>query len=277
MQQYLKFLKYINQYGEKKDNRTNTKTKSIFGYQMKFNLKHGFPILTTKYIHIKSIIHELLWFLNGDTNNNYLEQNNVKIWKKWSLKSGELGPIYGEQWRKWLTHEGKVVDQIKEVIKLIKNTPNSRRMIVSSWNPSVLPTEDLSPQENVKQGKAALAPCHTLFQFYVVNKKLSCMLTQRSADAFLGVPFNISSYALLTHMVAQQVNLEVGEFIWSGGDCHIYDNHQQQVFKQLARLPLELPSISIKRKPKSIFEYKYEDFELMNYSYYPSIQAPVAV
>ncbi|WP_119342643.1 thymidylate synthase [Facilibium subflavum] len=277
MQQYLDFLAYIDQYGIEKSDRTGTGTKSIFGYQMRFNLQDGFPLVTTKKIHLKSVIHELLWFLKGDTNNNYLTNNGVRIWNEWACEDGDLGPIYGKQWRSWQTSNGQSIDQIQAAIELIKTTPDSRRIIVSSWNPEVLPDERISAQQNVKNGKAALPPCHTLFQFYVANNRLSCMLTQRSADAFLGVPFNIASYALLTHIMAQQTDLEVGEFIWSGGDCHIYSNHKQQIQQQLARSPLPLPTLQIKRKPASIFDYQYDDFAVLNYQHHQAIKAPVAI
>lgn len=277
MQQYLDFLSYIKKYGTVKTDRTGIGIKSVFGYQMRFDLNKGFPLITTKKIHIKSFIYELLWFLNGDTNNNYLANNGIRIWNNWALENGDLGPIYGKQWRTWLTHDGKIIDQIQQVIDLIKKKPDSRRIIVNSWNPSVLPNESISPQENIKNGKAALAPCHTLFQFYVADSKLSCMLSQRSADAFLGVPFNIASYALLTYMLAKECNLNVGEFIWSGGDCHIYRNHHNQINEQLMRDPLPLPTLQIKRKVKSIFNYQFNDFEILNYQHHPLIKAQVAV
>ena len=277
MQQYLNFLRHIQEHGVTKTDRTGTGTQSIFGYQMRFDLKEGFPLITTKKIHIKSVVHELLWFLKGDTNNNYLAEHGVRIWNDWALEDGNLGPIYGKQWRSWQTPDGRVIDQVQEAIDLIKTRPDSRRIIVNSWNPSVLPDESISPQDNVRNGKAALPPCHTLFQFYVADNKLSCMLTQRSADAFLGVPFNIASYALLTHMVAKECNLEVGEFIWSGGDCHIYSNHHAQIKEQLAREPLPLPTLHIKRKASSIFDYQFDDFEITNYQCHPAIKAQVAV
>ena len=277
MQQYLDFLQFIKENGTVKADRTGTGTKSIFGYQMRFNLQKGFPLVTTKKIHLRSVIYELLWFLNGDTNNNYLAHNGVRIWNEWALEDGDLGPIYGKQWRSWETPAGQEIDQISQAIELLKQRPDSRRILVNSWNPSVLPDERISPQENVKNGKAALPPCHTLFQFYVADNKLSCMLTQRSADAFLGVPFNIASYALLTFMVAQQCNLELGEFIWSGGDCHIYSNHHQQIDEQLSRTPLQLPTLEITRKPQSIFDYRFEDFTIKYYQYHPAIKAKVAV
>lgn len=277
MHQYLNFLRYIKQHGVSKNDRTGTGTQSIFGYQMRFNLNEGFPLLTTKYIHFKSIIYELLWFLSGNTNNNFLTDNGVNIWTKWALENGDLGPIYGKQWRDWQTFHGESIDQIQYVIDLIKTCPHSRRIIVNSWNPSVLPDESISPQENVRNGKGALSPCHTFFQFYVSDEKLSCMLTQRSADAFLGVPFNIASYALLTHLIAQQCNLNVGEFIWSGGDCHIYDNHHNQINLQLTRSPMPLPNLKIRRKASSIFDYKFEDFKVINYQFHPAIKAQVAI
>lgn len=277
MKQYLEFLRHIKENGTKKSDRTGTGTTSIFGYQMRFDLNEGFPLVTTKKIHLKSVIHELLWFLKGDTNAQYLQKNGVKIWNEWALENGDLGPIYGKQWRSWASPDGHTIDQIDEVLNLIKTKPNSRRMIVNAWNPSVLPDESISPTDNVKKGKAALPPCHTMFQFYVADNKLSCMLTQRSADAFLGVPFNIASYSLLTYMMAQQANLEVGEFIWSGGDCHIYSNHHEQIEEQLSRTPHQLPLLKINRKPESLEDYKYEDFEMINYTFDPAIKAPVAV
>ncbi|WP_440615844.1 thymidylate synthase [Cysteiniphilum sp. 6C5] len=277
MQQYLNFLRHIKEHGVTKADRTGTGTQSVFGYQMRFDLTEGFPLVTTKKIHIKSVIHELLWFLKGDTNNNYLAEHGVRIWNDWALEDGDLGPIYGKQWRSWQTPDGEVIDQIEEAINLIKTRPDSRRIIVNSWNPSVLPDESISPQDNVKMGKAALPPCHTLFQFYVADGRLSCMLTQRSADAFLGVPFNIASYALLTHIVAKECDLEVGEFIWSGGDCHIYSNHHAQIDEQLTRTPLPLPTLHIKRKAPTVFDYQFDDFEIVNYQCHPAIKAQVAV
>lgn len=274
MQQYLNFLKDIQNNGVAKEDRTGTGTKSIFGYQMRFDLQQGFPLVTTKKIHLPSVVHELLWFVSGDTSVKYLNDNGVRIWNEWATSDGELGPIYGTQWRNF---NGQGIDQIAEVIELLKTNPNSRRILVSAWNPCVVPSENLSPQENVVAGNSALPPCHAMFQFYVADNKLSCMLTQRSADAFLGVPFNIASYALLTHMVAQQCNLEVGEFIWSGGDCHIYNNHIEQVKKQLERQPLELPTLKIINKAKSIFDYSYKDFEFENYNYHPAIKAKISI
>lgn len=277
MQQYLNFLRHIKEQGTSKTDRTGTGTQSIFGYQMRFNLRLGFPLVTTKKIHIKSLIHELLWFLKGETNNNHLAEHGVRIWNDWSLEDGNLGAIYGKQWRSWQTPDGKVIDQIQEAINLLKTRPSSRRIIVNSWNPSVLPDESISPQENVRNGKAALAPCHMLFQFYVTDGQLSCMLSQRSADAFLGVPFNIASYALLTHMVARECNLDVGDFIWSGGDCHIYSNHQKQINEQLTRDPMPLPTLYIKPTTASIFDYQFSDFNIINYQCHPAIKAQVSV
>ncbi|OIN83139.1 thymidylate synthase [Francisella sp. TX07-6608] len=274
MREYLNFLKYIKENGVLKGDRTGTGTRSIFGYQMRFDLQKGFPLVTTKKIHIPSVVHELLWFLTGSTNIKYLNDNNVRIWNEWATVDGELGPIYGKQWRDF---NGQGIDQIADVIQMLKTNPNSRRILVSAWNPCVVPSEKISPQENVVKGNSALPPCHAMFQFYVANNKLSCMLTQRSADAFLGVPFNIASYSLLTHMVAQQCNLDVGEFIWSGGDCHIYNNHIEQVNEQLSREPLALPTLKILRKPNSIFDYKYEDFEFENYNHHPAIKAKISV
>ena len=264
MKQYLDFLKLVRDTGSEKTDRTGTGTKSIFGYQMRFNLNDGFPLVTTKRVHIPSVIHELLWFLKGDTNIQYLQENKVNIWNEWADENGDLGPVYGSQWRKWNNSDGEEIDQISEAIKLIKSSPDSRRIIVSSWNVGEL-------------DKMALSPCHTLFQFYVANGKLSCQLYQRSADIFLGVPFNIASYALLTHMVAQQCDLEVGDFVWSGGDCHVYSNHFEQVNTQLNRTPKTLPRLIIKRRPSTIFDYEYEDFEFDNYIYDDPIKAPVAI
>lgn len=264
MKQYLDFLRYIRDYGVEKMDRTGTGTLSVFGYQMRFNLQQGFPLLTTKKVHIKSIIYELLWFLNGDTNIKFLRDHGVSIWDEWADKNGDLGPVYGKQWRSWETRDGKNIDQIADLIHAIKTNPDSRRLIVSAWN-----VGDLS--------KMALPPCHLLFQFYVSNGQLSCQLTQRSADAFLGVPFNIASYSFLIHMIAQQCNLAVGEFIWSGGDCHIYTNHLDQVNLQLTREPLALPQLKLHRKPSSIFEYQFEDFAIINYQHHDAIKAPIAV
>ena len=264
MKQYLDFLKLVRDTGSEKTDRTGTGTKSLFGYQMRFNLNDGFPLVTTKRVHIPSVVHELLWFLKGDTNIQYLQENKVNIWNEWADENGDLGPVYGSQWRKWNNSDAEEIDQISEAIKLIKSSPDSRRIIVSSWNVGEL-------------DKMALSPCHALFQFYVANGKLSCQLYQRSADIFLGVPFNIASYALLTHMVAQQCDLEVGDFVWSGGDCHVYSNHFEQVKTQLNRTPKALPRLIIKRRPSSIFDYEYEDFEFDNYIYDDPIKAPVAI
>jgi thymidylate synthase len=264
MRQYLDLLDQILKHGAQKADRTGVGTISIFGHQMRFNLQDGFPALTTKKIHLRSIIHELLWFLRGDTNIQYLKDNGVSIWDEWANESGDLGPVYGKQWRRWETADGRVIDQISDVINLIKTNPNSRRLIISAWN-----VGDLD--------KMALQPCHALFQFYVAGGKLSCQLYQRSADTFLGVPYNIASYALLTHMIAQQCDLEVGDFIWTGGDCHIYLNHLDQVKLQLSRETFPLPRLIIKRKPESIFDYRFEDFEIANYQAHPHISAPVAV
>jgi thymidylate synthase len=264
MKQYLDFLKLVNEQGTVKTDRTGTGTVSVFGHQMRFNLQEGFPLVTTKRIHLPSVVHELLWFLSGDTNIRYLTENKVNIWNEWADENGELGPVYGAQWRSWQNAKGEKIDQISEVIKQIKHSPDSRRIIVSSWNVGEL-------------SNMALPPCHAFFQFYVAAGKLSCQLYQRSADIFLGVPFNIASYALLTHMVAQQCDLEVGDFIWSGGDCHIYSNHFEQVGTQLRRTPKALPKLIIRRKADSIFDYQYEDFEFKDYLYDEPIRAPVAV
>lgn len=264
MQQYLDYLRHVLNNGVKKTDRTGTGTLSVFGYQMRFDLQQGFPLVTTKKVHVKSIIHELLWFLSGDTNIKYLKEHGVSIWDEWADEQGNLGSVYGKQWRAWQTADGRTIDQISELIHQIKTTPDSRRLIINAWNVGEL-------------DKMALPPCHAFFQFYVANGRLSCMLTQRSVDSFLGLPFNIASYAILTHMVAQQCNLEVGEFVWSGGDCHIYLNHLDQVNEQLQRKPYPLPQLIIKRKPDSIFDYRYEDFEIVNYQAHPAIKAPIAV
>lgn len=264
MQQYLDLMRHVQQHGAIKKDRTGTGTQSVFGYQMRFDLSEGFPLVTTKKLHLKSIIHELIWFLKGSTNIAYLKEHGVSIWNDWADEKGNLGPIYGYQWRSWPAPNGTHIDQISQVMEQIKHTPDSRRMIVSAWN-----VADIS---NMK-----LPPCHALFQFYVADGKLSCQLYQRSADIFLGVPFNIASYALLTHMMAQQANLDVGDFIWCGGDCHLYSNHMEQVNLQLSREPLPLPQLEIKRKPESIFDYRFEDFEIVNYQSHPHIKAPVAV
>jgi thymidylate synthase len=277
MQAYLELLNKIVSEGHRKGDRTGSGTLSIFGHQMRFDLAQGFPLVTTKKVHLKSIIHELLWFLKGDTNIAYLKQNGVTIWDEWADDNGELGPVYGKQWRSWPLANGEAVDQIAQVIEQIKQTPNSRRMIVSAWNVADLPDESQSPQANVAEGKMALAACHALFQFYVADGKLSCQLYQRSCDTFLGLPFNIASYSLLTHMIAQQCDLEVGDFVWTGGDVHLYLNHQQQAQLQLSRQPLPLPKLHLKRKPASIFDYVYEDFEVLDYQAHPAIKAPISV
>jgi thymidylate synthase len=264
MQQYHSLLKHILNTGTQKTDRTGTGTTSVFGYQMRFNLNDGFPLVTTKKVHLKSIIHELLWFINGDTNIKYLKDNGVGIWDEWANENGDLGPVYGKQWRSWATPDGKVIDQLKEVIETLKKSPDSRRIIVSAWNVGEL-------------SQMALMPCHALFQFYVADNKLSCQLYQRSADVFLGVPFNIASYALLTMMIAQVCDLGLGDFIWTGGDTHIYSNHYEQVATQLAREPRALPTMKINAEVKDIFGFKYEDFQLENYDPYPGIKAPVAV
>ncbi|MEH0154631.1 thymidylate synthase [Limibacter armeniacum] len=277
MKQYLDLLKQTYETGVDKGDRTGTGTRSLFGAMMRFDLSEGFPIVTTKKIHWKSVVHELLWFLNGETNVRYLQENGVKIWNEWATEEGELGPVYGVQWRHWKTPDGNEIDQIAKVIEDIKTRPNSRRIIVSAWNVADLPDEGVSPVDNAKNGKMALAPCHAFIQFYVVEGKLSCMLTQRSVDTFLGLPFNIASYSLMTHMIAQQCDLEVGDFIWSGGDVHIYKNHFEQVQEQLSREPKTLPKLKILRKPESIFDYKFEDFELVGYEHHPAIKAPISI
>ena len=264
MQQYLSMMRHIRDTGARKEDRTGTGTLSVFGHQMRFDLSEGFPLVTTKKLHLKSIVHELLWFLSGDSNIRYLQDNGVSIWNEWADENGDLGPVYGVQWRKWKDEVGNTVDQIQDVVTRIKEDPDSRRIIVSAWNVAEIPG-------------MALPPCHCLFQFYVADGKLSCQLYQRSADVFLGVPFNIASYALLTHMMAQQCDLKVGDFIWTGGDCHLYANHMEQVEEQLTREPLPLPRLAIKRRPDSIFDYQFEDFEILNYQSHPHIKAAVAV
>ena len=264
MKQYLDLMRHVRDNGTYKQDRTGTGTYSVFGYQMRFDLSEGFPLVTTKKLHLRSIIHELLWFLSGDTNISYLKENGVSIWDEWADDEGNLGPVYGSQWRSWPTADGRHVDQITQIVEQIKNNPDSRRLIVSAWNVGEI--------ENM-----ALPPCHAFFQFYVADGKLSCQLYQRSADIFLGVPFNIASYALLTHLIAQQCDLGVGEFVWTGGDCHIYSNHFEQVATQLSREPLALPQFNILRKPDSIDGYCYEDFELVGYECHETIKAPIAV
>ena len=274
MKQYLDLLQHINTKGVEKTDRTGTGTKSVFGYQMRFDLSKGFPLLTTKKIHLKSLIHELLWFIKGSTNIEYLQENGVRIWNEWADKKGDLGPVYGHQWRNW-NSEG--IDQIQGVIDTLKSNPNSRRMMVSAWNPSVLPDTSVSFAENVKNNKAALPPCHAFFQFYVAENKLSCQLYQRSADVFLGVPFNIGSYALLTMMVAQVCDYQAGDFIHTFGDVHVYSNHKEQIQEQLTRSPKPLPIMKLNRNIKNIFDFTYEDFELLNYNPHPLIKGKVAI
>lgn len=277
MKQYLDLMRYVRDHGVQKGDRTGTGTLSIFGYQMRFNLADGFPLVTTKKCHIKSIIHELLWFLRGDTNVAYLQQHGVRIWNEWATEVGELGPVYGAQWRSWPLPDGGSLDQIAQVVEQIKTKPDSRRLLVSAWNPAFLPDEQLPPHANAAAGKMALPPCHTLFQFYVLDGKLSCQLYQRSADIFLGVPFNIASYALLTMMVAQVTGLKLGDFVHTFGDAHLYLNHLEQVETQLAREPLPLPTMVLNAQVKSLFEFTYEDFDLQNYQCHPAITAPIAV
>lgn len=274
MKQYLDLLDHIIQNGTQKGDRTGTGTISCFGYQMRFDLQEGFPMLTTKKLHLKSIIHELLWFLKGETNIEYLKENQVRIWDEWADENGDLGPVYGHQWRNW-NSDG--IDQIKELIHQLKTNPNSRRMLVSAWNPSVLPDTSISFADNVANGKAALPPCHAFFQFYVADGKLSCQLYQRSADTFLGVPFNIASYALFTMMVAQVCELELGDFIHTFGDVHLYNNHLEQAKIQLQREPRPLPKMLINPAVKDIFSFKYEDFQLMDYDPHPHIKAAVSI
>ncbi|MBU6469582.1 MAG: thymidylate synthase [Gammaproteobacteria bacterium] len=264
MRQYLELMRHVRDHGARKRDRTGTGTLSVFGYQMRFNLADGFPAVTTKKLHFRSIIYELLWFLRGDTNTQYLHGHGVSIWDEWADENGDLGPVYGYQWRSWPAPDGRHIDQISKVLEQIKANPDSRRMMVSAWN-----VADLD--------KMALQPCHAFFQFYVADGRLSCQLYQRSADIFLGVPFNICSYALLTHMIAQHTGLQPGEFIWTGGDCHLYLNHMEQVEEQLSRRPYPLPTLVIKRTPPTLFEYRFEDFEIANYQSHPAIKAPVAV
>ena len=277
MKQYLDLMRHVRDHGVFKGDRTGTGTTSVFGYQMRFDLNEGFPLVTTKKCHLRSIIHELLWFLKGETNTRYLHDNGVSIWDEWATDEGDLGPVYGHQWRSWPTPDGKTIDQISEVITQLKTNPNSRRIIVSAWNVADLPDETISPQANVANNKMALAPCHAFIQFYVSEGKLSCQLYQRSADIFLGVPFNIASYALLTMMLAQVCDLEVGDFIHTFGDAHLYSNHTEQVEEQLARDPFPLPSMKINPAIKDIFAFTFDDFELVNYQCHPHIKAPVAI
>ncbi len=277
MKAYLDLLRHVREHGVSKGDRTGTGTQSVFGYQMRFDLAEGFPLVTTKRIHFKSVVHELLWFLRGDTNTRYLKGHGVRIWDEWAAEDGELGPIYGYQWRSWPAPDGGAVDQIAQVVEQIRNTPDSRRIIVSAWNPTDLPDETLPPQENVRRGKMALAPCHVLFQFYVAEGCLSCQLYQRSADVFLGVPFNIASYALLTHMVAQVAGLQSGEFVHTLGDAHIYRNHQEQIALQLTREPCRLPRLRLNPAVDDLFAFGYEDIELIDYQHHPHIKGRVAV
>jgi thymidylate synthase len=264
VRQYLDFLRHIRQSGARKEDRTGTGTLSVFGYQMRFDLAAGFPLVTTKKLHARSIIHELLWFLKGDTNIAYLRDNAVTIWDEWADENGDLGPVYGKQWRRWATADGREIDQLSRIVEQLKANPDSRRLVVSAWNVGEL-------------DKMALLPCHALFQFYVADNRLSCQLYQRSADALLGVPFNIASYALLTHMVAQQCSLRAGDLVWTGGDCHLYLNHLEQADLQLSRTPLALPQLHMRRKPPSLFDYQFDDFDIRNYEYHPAIKAPIAV
>jgi thymidylate synthase len=264
MRQYLDFLRHIRQHGARKDDRTGTGTLSVFGYQMRFDLAAGFPLVTTKKLHLRSIIHELLWFIAGDTNVKYLRDNGVSIWDEWADKDGNLGPVYGKQWRSWPTADGAAIDQLARVVEQLKSNPDSRRILVSAWNVGEL-------------DQMALLPCHAMFQLYVADNRLSCQMYQRSADALLGVPFNIASYALLTHMLAQQCDLEAGDFVWTGGDCHLYLNHLEQADLQLSRAPYPLPHLAIRRKPPSLFEYTFEDFEILDYHHHAAIKAPIAV
>ena len=264
MQPYLDFMRHVREHGNRKDDRTGTGTLSVFGYQMRFDLARGFPLLTTKKVHTKSIIHELLWFLAGDTNTAYLKANGVSIWDEWADANGDLGPVYGYQWRSWPAPDGTHIDQMANLLAEIRRNPDSRRLIVSAWNVAEIP-------------RMKLPPCHLLFQFYVAGGRLSCQMYQRSADIFLGVPFNIASYALLTHMIAQQCDLGVGDFIWTGGDCHLYLNHLDQVDTQLARPPFPLPNLVIRRKPPTLFDYVYDDFEIADYQCHGALKAPVAV
>jgi thymidylate synthase len=264
VRQYLDFLRHVRDAGARKNDRTGTGTLSVFGYQMRFDLAAGFPLVTTKQLHLKSMVHELLWFLRGETNIRYLHDHNVTIWDEWADERGELGPVYGRQWRSWGAADGRSIDQLAKVVEEIKRNPDSRRLVVSAWNVGEL-------------DRMALLPCHAMFQFYVADRRLSCQLYQRSADALLGVPFNIASYALLTHMVAQQCNLGPGEFVWTGGDCHLYLNHLEQAELQLSREPYPPPKLLIKRRPPSLFDYAFDDFEFVNYRHHAAIKAPIAV
>ena len=277
MKAYLDLMQHVRDNGVEKSDRTGTGTKSIFGYQMRFDLAKGFPLVTTKKCHLKSIIHELLWFIKGESNIAYLSENGVKIWDAWATEDGELGPVYGVQWRNWPASDGETIDQLAQLIHDLKTNPDSRRHIITAWNPALLPDTSISPSENAEQGKQALPPCHTLFQFYVLNGKLSCQLYQRSADIFLGVPFNIASYALFTMMIAQVCDLELGDFVHTFGDAHLYSNHMEQVNEQLERSPLALPTMKINPAIDSIFDFTFDDFELVNYQSHAHIKAPISV
>jgi len=277
MQPYLDLMRHVLEHGTTKGDRTGTGTRSIFGHQMRFDLAAGFPLVTTKKVHLKSIIHELLWFLRGDTNVAYLRENGVSIWDEWATADGELGPVYGYQWRSWPAPDGRRIDQLAEALEMIRRTPNSRRILVSAWNPADLPDESIGPQANVANGKMALAACHAFFQFYVADGRLSCQLYQRSADIFLGVPFNIASYALLTLMVAQVSGLEPGDFVHTFGDAHLYSNHFEQAREQLARTPYPLPTMRLNPAVTDLFAFTYDDFTLEDYRHHPHIKAPVAV
>jgi thymidylate synthase len=279
MKQYLELMRDVVENGVQRGDRTGTGTRSVFGRQLRFDLSEGFPLVTTKAVHLKSVIVELLWFLQGRTDVAWLQERGCKIWNEWATESGDLGPVYGKQWRSWACPDGSTIDQISQVIAQIKKNPYSRRLIVSAWNPADLPDESMSPQQNVEQGRMALAACHTLFQFYVSEGKLSCQLYQRSADLFLGVPFNIASYALLTHMIAQQCDLGVGDFVHTFGDCHLYNNHitDDIVYEQLTRKPKNLPTLTIRRRPESIFGYELQDFEFEGYQPHPRIVAPISI
>ena len=277
MQTYLDLLQHILDHGTRKPDRTGTGTISVFGYQMRFNLADGFPAVTTKKLHLRSIIHELLWFLAGDTNIAYLKENGVRIWDEWATPEGELGPVYGAQWRNWIAPDGRRIDQISRLLEDLSERPDSRRHIVSAWNPALLPDESLRPDENAAMGLQALPPCHTMFQFHIADGRLSCQLYQRSADVFLGVPFNIASYSLLTMMIAQVTGLEAGDFVHTFGDVHIYLNHLEQVQTQLSREPFPLPEMKINPDRRDLFEFRYDDFELLNYRCHAAIRAPIAV
>jgi len=277
MENYQQLLSDILERGNRKSDRTGTGTISLFGYQLRYDLAQGFPAVTTKKLHMRSIIHELLWFLRGETNIAYLKENGVTIWDEWATESGELGPVYGAQWRDWITADGRHIDQISGLLQDLKNKPDSRRHIVSAWNPGLLPDERISPKENAAAGLQALPPCHTLFQFYVAGGKLSCQMYQRSADVFLGLPFNIASYALLTLMIAQVTDLQPGDFVLTLGDAHIYLNHLEQVQEQLSRRPFPLPRMQLNPECHDLFEFRFEDFELLNYQCHPPIRAPIAV